>query len=180
MNIFLDLDETLWHTKMTFDVQAILEANDGQYDTFSTFEDDNYTYLCFLRPEAMDIIKLCEEYMGEGKVKVLTTATRAYAEHFIAEFDFPFDLKNVYTRENINSWPGILEEFEHDHNVLIDNETFYYHTMGNCNKVKFLGKLEIEDYYNIEQFAPDFRTGYGMVDVNMEKLKAFLDERKSK
>lgn len=171
--IYFDIDETLIHTTMRDPNQEhIVLALDGAL------------YYTIIRPCAKSLIDFARDLVSTGRVHILTTATRDYAQEVNRLAGWGFNNEDIFTREDINkhsrSFPvaygGYHSEcdphiYAHKDNVIIDNLP----RRENQKKISFIGidntqdanYLKIDDYYGVEFLDSTFE----------QDVKNFLLER---
>lgn len=87
VTIYLDLDETLFHTIYTFQKPSKKKR--------TWLKMDNVWYGSMERPKAKEIIEFCR---GLAPTKVLTNSLREYAVGFTDAFDFGFKWEDLICR----------------------------------------------------------------------------------
>jgi hypothetical protein len=134
----------------------------------------NERYVTFVRPWAREAIAWSYETFGRENVKVLTQGTADYIFKMLRVTGLDFHEKSVFTRENIE-YPK--HNFDKFNNVLVDNETYIYHTEDKFNKVDFLSGISPDKYvqvkhFDVRYFLPEHDLGY-LEEVKQNIIKAF-------
>lgn len=156
--IFLDLDESIIHSFYISSDKQLEDFKDwyGCFDHIDFKVGFNERIITFLRPIAYELIHECEKLVGEEELYILTAATLDYANYINANHGLGIDINRIYAREDW-SW-GDVEAFleENSNNILIDNEDYWYHSMGSRNKRRFIN-LEHDNLIQIGEFNVKFK-----------------------
>ena len=168
-NIFFDIDETLIHS--SYDKPNYLR---NDYLELKFVEGrDLYT---LVRPCADKIIQYARDLVGFENVYVLTTSTREYAEQVNTGAGWNFNVKSLFTREDLRDAKSntMYETLPHPtlanpNNVIIDNLPYRYNT----NKMAYIG-ISADNYCHVDDY-------YGADDEDLEqffyeKVVKFLKE----
>jgi hypothetical protein len=94
MSIYIDLDETLIHAKYA------TSGNSGKRSRIKIPDQDGAGYELYyslLRPKALELLEVCRAL---SDVKMLTTATRDYAQIHNETFKLGFSERNIIARED--------------------------------------------------------------------------------
>lgn len=156
--IFLDVDETLLHTIIAYDVAHAEELIDrySEYWPYKTNMFDGSILISFLRPIAHDLIDYCRELVGSNNTYLLSFGTRPYIRKLNSDFGFRFEEDHFYAREDIRYKVG-SDLFKSTRNVLVDNETFDFHANVERNngfgKLSYLSGLKTKNFLNIKPFT---------------------------
>lgn len=150
--IFFDMDETLLHTMPVY--------NDEEYEWLWNDLREEYrlsgklvlgeheTYLSALRPSAERLIKTAVDLVGYDNVHILTFGTNDYARLVLDRLELKFS--KIFGREDIK---GIHPDFVEANCILIDNESYSYHSsIQDTNKLVFLNGLSPFKYVKIRPF----------------------------
>lgn len=180
-NIFLDLDNTLICSYYVSSEEQLERFKDwyGKYYDHIDFlcGGPNERYITFLRPIAYDLIGRCERLVGEDNLYILTLAIEEYACYINNYHGLGIDKYKIYCRGDLCYE---VPKFHESNNILVDNEDYWYHSMGNYNKKNFL-RLEHDNLIQIKPFA-DFDIGNpgrfleetenGYLDTLMKKIES--------
>jgi hypothetical protein len=122
--VFVDLDETLLHTK----VHRKKPAGDNYLDL-----GDDVFYVAELREGAYDLLRDLRAMVGAENVLMLTTSVEDYAHGWNKKFEFGF--QKIFHRNDIREQNIRAEEFPNADGVyLIDN----LYASENRSKIDFL------------------------------------------
>jgi phosphoglycolate phosphatase-like HAD superfamily hydrolase len=154
-NIFFDIDETLIHS--AYDKPGF--RNDYLELTF--IEGRNLYTL--VRPCADKIIQYARNLVGFENVYILTTATREYAEQVNDGAGWNFDVKSIFTREDLRDATRVgttipHPTLAHPNNVIIDNLPKRY----NETKMTYIG-ISADRYFHVMDY-------YGAHDEDLEQF----------
>lgn len=170
--LFIDLDENIISSIYANNVHhanQLIETYSQHWEGWKYFTSEGIGwdtrelwYVTFIRPWTREFLKWCHETYGRENVHFLTMGTADYIFKMISVLELDIDLKNVHTREDIY-YPK--HNFDNFNNVLVDNENYLYHSLGELNKVNFLGgipkdKLVQVNQFNVRYHDPENDEGY--------------------
>jgi len=151
--IYLDLDETLFHTE----VRAKASTNAKRIN----FKLGTWWYCSLMRPSALDLIAYCRDL---SLTRVLTNSTRDYATIACDLFGFDFSYEELvcrddYIRYEMDGWGGyggsaretavVSDSLNRHGSILVDN--LYPDDPGAIQKRQFLG-IDASRYIQIREF----------------------------
>lgn len=151
--IYLDLDETLFHTCWNAD-------GTGDKDRH-WFKLDSVWYGSMLRPIAHELVDFCKE---QNRVRVLTNSDFDYASYLVSHFTFGIPVEDIvsrhdyveYVRDGGGGWMcdpreiAVLKTVINEPNaILIDN--LYPDDPGAVMKMQYLG-IDESRYIQIKDF----------------------------
>lgn len=180
--LFWDLDETLVHSMYANNEEHADQLIDmyGEHWKGVKFEirHDGW-FVSFLRNSTQRLLEFSRELLGKENVYILSAGSCDYVLWANTKIELGFDPNtNIFTREDF-TYTETSPKFKDTFNVLIDNENYFYHALGERGKVKFLNNYPIEQHINIEPFTvwsekidPDWVDNY--VEDTKERIrKAF-------
>ncbi len=153
--LFWDMDETLVHS---FYADSEKHANQlleqhGEYWKAVKFHirHDGW-YVSYLRNISMRLLEFSRELLGEDNVILLSRGDIDYVRWTNVQIGLGFDPNvGIYGHQDIE-WEDTNPRFKDTFNVLIDNENYAYHCVGNRNKVKYLNNIPEEQFIQIDEF----------------------------
>lgn len=147
----------------------------GEYYTAGKFNMNGFWYNVFLRDNIRELLAFSRQLLGNDNVYILSTGVYDYVTWINHVLELGFDPNtNIFGRESIQGhfkYP----KFECTHNVLIDNEDWWFHSQGNFNKVKFLNNLPIDNLITVPPFYVNNIDG--MDKEYVEELKNEIIEK---
>jgi hypothetical protein len=151
-NIFVDLDETLFHTFVyNYELSCLKDPADTPKEV--KFEGDSYIYRPILRPGA---IFLVHELRKLGEVFVCTRATHDYAVKITEMFGFGFPVNRIYSRQHVRNNRYTELHLPKGKNYLIDDLTEY----ENIEKTDLIGQLGAVKYIQVPCFLGERKDGF--------------------
>jgi hypothetical protein len=153
--IVLDYDEMLAHSMCP---SSEKHADELLYDftehwVGQKFELHDGWYVTFKRSWAQDLIEFANSLVGKNNVFILTTGRLDYIQTCNRVLKLGFDPNtNIFGREDIlrvKTHPKFKESF----NILVDNESYEFHTLGENCKVNFLNRLPRTQYVKVKRFS---------------------------
>ena len=171
--LFWDMDNCLIHSLYATDQQdadALIERYSELWRG-EKFKISDGWYVTFLRGFSKELLSFSRQLLGNDNVYALSTGTIDYITSINHVLDLGFDPNTqMFGREDIYGYYK-YPRFECTHNILIDNEDWWFHSDGKHNKVKFLNNLLESQLIQV----PAFDVNYGK-----EHLGDFMDDLKLK
>jgi hypothetical protein len=154
-NLFLDLDETLWHSIYCNDMKGFVSISDE-------FPQESYPELerrfvsdgiiSFLRPWAPLFLKWAEEAFTPERVFLLTTAMRDYAVDALTQFNLSRFISRMFARDDLWSAIEPHPQFVGQNNILVDNLHFFEHLRGQWMSKTTFASVAEENYIRVPEF----------------------------
>lgn len=163
--LFLDYDETMAQSLYAKDEKHADQLIDmyGEHWVGEKFQlhcssgwgESSSWYVTFKREWTNDLLTFSRQLFGNDNVYILSTGTRDYVSACNHHLKLGFDPNtNIYAREDIQKYgrdghPLFKETF----NVLVDNLSYWDHSYGSSNKVRFLGKIPDTQFIHVLDFS---------------------------
>lgn len=175
-HLFLDLDETLIHTKTVYindHFRIPREEISKKYEVFGQTI-GIYYYKTWLRKNVRPFLEWCQSIYCPDHIHLLTSATREYAENILGHFKL--NIGQIFDRKNISKFP-YSKTYKlpfAGHFILVDNLSYEDHCLnGGRNKIGFLNNLPRRQYVQISNFYPPYDDN---IDIEWEdEVTAFED-----
>ena len=150
--LVLDYDETLvssLYAKNEKHADQIIDMYGEIYPGVKFQLPNDDWYVSFLRPWTKELIGYFQTILGLDNVVILSWGSMEYVLRSVNLLGINIQPKNTYTREDM----GFRVPLFKGHNcVLVDNEVYDFHRVGEINKVKFLYNLPLEKYVEVPCF----------------------------
>ena len=154
--LFWDLDETMVHSMYANNeahADQLIELYGEHWKGVKFRLRNDGWYVSFLRNSTMRLLEFTRELLGKENVFILTAGTQDYVLWVNTHVGLGFDPNtNIFSREDV-ARQEVCPKFKDTFNVLIDNENYFYHAMGDRCKVKFLGSYPADQHIHIEKFT---------------------------
>lgn len=180
--LFWDLDETMVHSMYANNEEhadQLLELYSEHWKGVKFKIRHDGWYVSFLRDSTKKLLEFSRELLGEENVYILTAGSQDYVLWVNMYVGLGFDPNtNIFSREDF-ARQEVCPNFKDTFNVLIDNENYLYHCLGERCKVKYLNHIPSEQFIHADKFTvweervdPNWTDKY-IEDTKLRIRKAF-------